>query len=109
MKDPVQNAFWEQIRPWWPLAKGSLSEVRKPCVRPGCRSCAEGRKHPAWIFTFREKGRQRCLYVPVELVPVLRQALTHGRRLEQRLSQMGKELIQAYRRQRDQALEKIRP
>ncbi len=44
----------------WPMAKGSLAEVRKPCVRRNCRACLSGRKHPAFTFGFREKGRQRC-------------------------------------------------
>ena len=84
----------------WPVAKGSLAEVRKPCVRPGCAACAEGRKHPAFIFSFREAGRQRCMHVPRALVPALREAIANGRRLETWLAAQGPALIRAYRAQR---------
>ena len=66
----------------WPMAKGSLAEVRKPCVRPGCRACASGRKHPAFLFSFTDQGRRRCRYVPRDLVPALRQAIANGRWME---------------------------
>jgi hypothetical protein len=97
---PEQQAFLDELASWWPLAKGSLVEVRKPCVRPNCPACRDGRKHKAILFTFRQDGRQRCRYVPAELAPVLRQALANGRRLEQRLAELGAELIQRYRQQR---------
>ena len=47
----------------FPVAKGSLTKTHSPCVRKGCRLCAEGRGHPKLIFTFRENGKLRGLYV----------------------------------------------
>jgi hypothetical protein len=91
----------EEIARRWPLAKGSLAEVRKPCIRPQCRACASGRKHPAFIFSFTEAGGRRCLHVPRELVPRLRQALENGRWLEEQMARAGAELVGAYRRERD--------
>ena len=41
----------------FPVAKGSLTKTHSPCVRKGCRLCAEGAGHPKLIFTFRENGR----------------------------------------------------
>lgn len=82
------------------MAKGSLAEVRKPCIRPRCRACASGRKHPAFLFSFTEKGRRRCMYVPRDLVPLLREAIENGRWLEDQLKGMGKHLIENHRRRR---------
>ncbi len=47
---------------------GSLSMVRKTCIRPSCRACACDDKHPAFLLAFTEKGRRRCMEVPKELV-----------------------------------------
>ena len=88
-----QQAFLEDMAGLWPLAKGSLSEVRKPCVREACRACAEGRGHPAAIFTFREEGRLRCLHVRPEFVPELRRAIANGRKLEAALVRLGREAV----------------
>lgn len=77
----------------WPVAKGSLSLVRKPCVRSSCRACASGEKHPVWLFSFRQAGRRRCMYVPERLVGTLRQAIENGRRVEALMADAGEALI----------------
>ena len=94
------QAFLDELARLWPLAKGSLAEVRKPCVRPNCPACKSGRKHPAWLFSFTQGGKRRCRYVPLELVPMLRQALDKGRQLEKRLVELGVDLLTRYRRNR---------
>jgi hypothetical protein len=98
---PGQQAFLKELAGLWPLAKGSLAEVRKPCIRPNCPACRSGRKHPAMMFSFARRGKRVCRYVPAELEPLLRRALANGRRLEQRLVELGEELLLRYRRQRD--------
>lgn len=97
---PEQQAFLDELTGLWPLAKGSLAEVRKPCIRPQCPACRTGKKHPAILFSFTQGGQRRCRYVPVEWAPLLRQALANGRRLEQRLAELGAELLERYRQQR---------
>jgi hypothetical protein len=96
-----QRAFLDELTGLWPLAKGSLAEVRKPCIRSNCPACRDGRKHKALIFSFRIAGKQRCLYVPAQLEGQLRQALANGRQLERRLVELGEELIRRFRRERD--------
>ena len=97
---PQQQAFLDELTTLWPLAKGSLVEVRKPCIRPHCPACRSGRKHPAWLFTFTQGGKRRCRYVPGEWVATLRGALDNGRRLERRLVELGVELLVRYRQGR---------
>ena len=97
---PDQQAFLDELAGQWPLAKGSLAEVRKPCIRPNCPACRSGRKHPAWLFTFTQGGKRRCRYVPAELVATFQQALANGRRLEKRLVELGVELLVRYRQAR---------
>jgi|SRR6266705_2121274 len=98
---PLRQNFLQHLEKLWPAIKGSLAEVRKPCIRPNCPACARGDKHPAFILSFTDKGRRRCMYVPTELVPQLQQALRNGKTLEQLLYQMGPELLRHYRQQRD--------
>ena len=95
-----QRAFLAEAASLWPMAKGCLALVRRPCIRPKCAACERGEKHPAWIFTFREKGRQRCLYVRPALVEVLRQAIRNGRRMEELLTRSGTALIERHRLER---------
>lgn len=96
---PLEEAFGK-LAETYPLAKGSLALVRRPCIRERCRACQSGRKHAAWIFSFRQGGRQHCRYVPKDLVGRLRQAIANGRRLQGLLAQAGVDLIDDYRRER---------
>ena len=86
-----------QFQALWPALKGSLAKVYKPCIRKHCPACARGDKHPAWILSFTQRGRRRCLYVPLALVPQIRAALKNGRRLEELLYRFGPALVKEYR------------
>ena len=97
----LRQNFLRQLQKLWPAIKGSLAQIHKPCIRPNCPACACGDKHPAFILSFTDKGRRRCMYVPAELVPRLQQALRNGKALEAFLSQLGPELLRQYRQQRD--------
>src|SRR5258707_2721178 len=97
----LRQSFVRQLEKLWPAIKGSLAEVRKPCIRPNCPTCARGDKHPAFILSFTDKGRRRCMYVPAQLVPQLQQALRNGKALEALLYQLGPELLRQYRKERD--------
>jgi hypothetical protein len=87
----------EALRALGPLAKGTLSEVRKPCARTNCSACRSGRKHKAFLFSYADDGKRRCMYVASGLVPTLREALRNGRAVEAFLHQCGPELIRQWR------------
>lgn len=98
MKRPsVQQDSLEKLLLLWPALKGSLARVYKPCIRPNCPICAKGDRHPNHLLAFSEKGKRRCLYVPRHMVPLIKRALTNGRRIEQLLYQMGPALLRQYR------------
>jgi len=97
----LRQNFLRQLERLCPAIKGSLAVVRKPCIRPHGPAGARGDKHPAFILSFTDKGRRRCMYVPAEFVPQLRLALRNGKALETLLYELGPELLRQYRRQRD--------
>lgn len=51
--------------------EGTLSKVRRP-----------GRKPPAWQLTFKQAGKTRTVYVPVDLVTEVQQWATQFKRLK---------------------------
>ena len=97
---PPQEPFARKVIALWPALKGSLAQVRKPCIRPGCRACACGDNHPAYLLSFTQQGRRRCMYVPARLVALIKRALKNGRRIEELLYRMGPTLIWQYRQSR---------
>ena len=97
--DP-QDLFLQQLTQLWPAIKGSMAQVRKTCLRPGCKACARGDKHPAFILSFTQGRKRRCRYVPKELVPLFERALRNGRQIETLLYELGPALLQQQRQQR---------
>jgi hypothetical protein len=95
-----RKAFQARVAGLWPVLKGSLSQVRKPCIRPNCAACASGQKHLAHMLSFTEQGRRRCMYVPDALAPLIRTALRNGRTLEQLLCAMGPAILHEHRRKK---------
>jgi len=91
--EPIREA----LRALGPVAKGTLSEVRKPCTRANCAACRSGRKHKAFLFSYAQDGKRRCMYVAPGLVPALRQALLNGRAVEAVLHEGGPDLIRQWR------------
>ena len=82
-------SFDEIVRSLTPVARGSLSLVHKSCNKPGCKVCKSGKGHPAWIFVFREDGKQRCRHVPASAAPLMKKAIENGRKLEQAICAEG--------------------
>jgi len=97
LHSPLQRRFWKRLQGCWPALKGSLALVHKPCVRPNCRACASGKKHPNYLLAFTDKGRRRCLYAPAAMVPLLKRALANGRQIEKLLYEMGPALLKEFR------------
>ena len=95
--DEQKSKFQEKAASLWPVAKGSLCQTRSPCTRKTCKACASGRKHPKLLFTFREDGKLRGLYVRPVHAGRLRQAIANGRELERLITAAGRGLVLAMR------------
>ena len=94
----ARQRWQQQLRALWPALKGSLAKVYKPCIRPSCPACARGDKHPAWLLSFSRQGRRKTMYVPQALVPILKQGIRNGRKIEQLLHRNGPQLLKDHRK-----------
>jgi len=99
--DGSKDAFLARVAELWPVAKGSLAQTRAPCTRRHCKACACGRKHPRWLFTFRQDGRLKGLYIRPAHAQRLRRAIENGRELERLMAAAGRELVLRLRQESD--------
>ena len=93
----LKEKWTAQIQPLWPAIKGSLAQVRKPCIRKNCRTCASGQKHPAWLLSVIAGGRRTTLYVPEPLVGPIKQAIINGRKIEGLLQKAAIQMVKNHR------------
>src|SRR2546426_10789043 len=67
----VRRWFLAQVQALWPVAGGSVSLRKSPCVRPRCAACAAGEQHASYVLYARRRGRRGTRDVPDALAPPL--------------------------------------
>ena len=98
--EDVKRWFLRETERLWPLAVGSLSLRRGPCIRQHCSACAAGEGHASWALSGRQGQRRFSRYVPQEVVPEVRQAVEHGRQLQELMREGSQRYLAALKRER---------
>jgi hypothetical protein len=99
--DAVGKWFEKATESIWPVADGSLSLRKSPCVRSNCPACAAGEGHRSHVLYGRTAKKRFSIYVPEELVPEVRAAIENGRRLKELISEAGLRYTQALKEERN--------
>jgi len=76
-----------------PVLSASLVTIEKTCGRPGCH-CMRGQKHAGNYLTFKEEGKTRTVYVPLDLLEDVKAWIAEHQRLK-KLSQEISQLVVA--------------
>jgi hypothetical protein len=92
MAEMVKRRFslWRDVVQAGDFVRGSVTVLRRPCTRAGCRRCREGTRHPATYLSLKEQGRTRLIYLPRGLVTQAKAWVAEWRRLDDLLRQMSK-------------------
>jgi FtsZ-binding cell division protein ZapB len=98
--DDIKEWLLKTVDKLWPVAAGSISLRRSPCIREHCSACERGEKHPAYFLDGRRGGRRFSLYVPNDLVGKVEQAIENGRLLELLIMEAGERYTKALKRER---------
>lgn len=96
----VGEWFGKSIGSIWPVADGSLSLRKSPCVRANCLACAAGEGHRSYVLYGRNGKKRFSIYVPEDLVPEVKAAMENGRRLKELISEAGLRYTQALKAER---------
>lgn len=98
--EQVHGWFLDALREIWPVADGSLSFRKSPCIRPNCAACARGEGHSSYALYGRRAGKRFSIYVPDELAPDIQKAVENGRRLKALINEAGVRYTHALKTQR---------
>ncbi|MBM3880864.1 MAG: hypothetical protein FJ387_14295 [Verrucomicrobia bacterium] len=75
----LRAAALQRIAQTQPFLEGSLCSVK----RPGCTQ-------PGWHLTFKQKGRTRTVYVPMDLVPEVKTWTRNYKRLKKLIREVSR-------------------
>jgi hypothetical protein len=95
----VKRWFMAALHKIGPVAKGSLSLRRSPCIRKNCPACARGEGHPSYALYGRSGGRRFTIHIPKHLAPEVNAAVQNGRHLQELINEAGVRYLKALKRQ----------
>lgn len=98
--DDVKCWFQSAIQDLWPIAMGSLSLRKSPCIRKRCRRCESGQGHSGYALYGRKGDRRFSIYVPEELTEELEKAIRNGRNLQKIVAEAGRRYTLARKNER---------
>lgn len=98
--EEVERWFRQRVASLWPVALGSLSLRRSPCIRKNCPACQSGEQHPSYVLYGRRDGRRFAVYIPDALAPEVERALEHGRTFQKLLREAGRRYVEALKHER---------
>ena len=83
----ARDSALRQIALTGPFLEGHLGQFK----RPGCAT-------PGWHLTFKQKGKTRTVYVPMSLVPEVKQWTRNYKLLKQRIREVTRHSLALVRR-----------
>ncbi len=92
------QARQKELQAQCPVLAASLVTLRRACGNPRCR-CARGQKHLGHYLTWKVNAKTHTAYVPVDLLPQVKQWTQEHRRLKQlvrQITQLALALIQTH-------------
>lgn len=85
----VRRWFLEAIKDLWPIAAGSISLRKSPCIRKNCPACASGIGHSSYALSGYRGKRRFSVYVPDQLAPEIQKAVENGRVVQNLIKEAG--------------------
>ena len=99
---PEQVKLWFQaaVRDLWPVAIGSVSLRKSPCIREHCSACESGKGHSSYALSGYRGSRRFSVYVPDELAPEIQKAVDNGHQLQELMKEAGLRFVSARKSER---------
>jgi len=95
--EEVRSWFHSAIQKLWPIAAGSISLRKSPCIRKNCSACASGMGHSSYALSGYRGSRRFSVYVPDQLAPEIQKAVDNARALQDLMKEAGLRYVQAWR------------
>jgi hypothetical protein len=101
-ESPEQVRLWFQaaVRDLWPVAIGSISLRKSPCIRKHCQLCESGQGHSSYALYGRSGKARFSIYVPDELAEDVEKAVQNGRNLQKLMTEAGQRYTLALKNER---------
>ena len=93
--EEVRRWFLQAIQGLWPVALGSISLRKSPCIRENCSACESGVGHSSYAMSGYRGDQRFSIYVPDELAPDIRNVVENGWQLQESMKEAGLRYVRA--------------
>ncbi len=93
--DEVRKWFLSALEQIWPVALGSVSLRKSPCIRENCPACRTGVGHSSYALSGYRGEDRFSIYVPDELAPDIEKAVENGRKIQDLMKEAGLRYLRA--------------
>jgi len=100
MPEEIKRWFLNAVQRLWPIAMGSVSLRKSPCIRENCSVCASGIGHSSYALSGYRGNRRFSVYVPEELAPDIQKAVENGHQVQDLMKEAGLRYVYARKRER---------
>jgi hypothetical protein len=100
MPEEIKRWFLNAVQRLWPIAMGSVSLRKSPCIRENCSACASGIGHSSYALSGYRGNRRFSVYVPEELAPDIQKAVENGHQVQDLMKEAGLRYVYARKRER---------
>ena len=101
--EQVMRWFHAAVQKLAPVAAGSLSLRKSPCIRENCAACISGEGHPSHVLYGRRDGKRFSIYIPDQMVTEVRDAVANGRLIQELVTEAGVRYTEALKAKRRKA------
>ena len=84
------DARLKRLAPDRPVLAASLVQIAKHCGRQGCHCQKGGPKHVGNYLTYKDRGKTRTVYVPLDLLDDVRSWVAEHKRLKALLQEASR-------------------
>jgi len=98
--EDVRRWFSTAIQRLWPVALGSVSLRKSPCIREKCSACESGVGHSSYALSGYRGDQRFSIYVPEKLAPDIEKAVENGRQLQELVKEAGLRYVRARKGER---------
>ena len=98
--EEVRRWFLKAIQKLWPVAGGSISLRKSPCIRKNCSACASGVGHSSYALSGYQGNHRFSFYVPDQLASEIQKAVENGRELQDLMKEAGLRYVRARKSER---------
>lgn len=99
--DEVREWFRRAVEKLWPIALGSVSLRKSPCIRENCPACRAGTGHSSYALSGYQGKDRFSVYIPDDLAAEIENAVENGRELRQVMKEAGLRYVRARKRERE--------